>query len=269
MIGKQRALVCTLMLLLAASCTPDSRQAWKDGRLSHDLARMRNAEWWPWAGKTVIPPPPEAQEETEAPPDAMSEAASVPPPIPAPAPLLDVMPPAAAVLAAAQSNPIPGAKAPPRVKPPVKPRSKPLPKPAVKPAAIPAPPPIVEAPPASAPPASLFLNAQEVLAPLAAAKPAQDKAALPALALLAPKDLIGLDPAAIERLLGAPHLNRHEPFAQVWQYSNSQCVLFVYLYTVKTGGQQVAHAETGARVAGQQPDPAACITSFARKSQPG
>lgn len=268
--GKRQAVVWMLMLLMLASCTPNTRQAWKDGRLSHDLARLRDAQWWPWTDKTVIPPPPGEPTEPEAP----GETAVAPPPIPAPAPLLDVTALAPPVLAAAQPDPMPSFKATPRVKPPVKPvkqqvkpRGKPAPKPAAKPAAKPAP--VVNAPPAVAPPASGFLNSQEVLAPLGAAKPAPDTAALPAMARLAPKDLIGLDAVAVERLLGTPRLNRHEPFAQVWQYSNAQCVLFVYLYAVKGGGQQVAHAETGARVAGTEPDPAACVTSFARKSQPG
>ncbi len=240
MTGIRQALVMVIMLLMLASCTPDTRQAWKEGRLSHDLGRLRDAQWWPWTDKTAIPPPPKAQAEVQAPSEALSETAAPPPPIPAPAPLLDVTPPAPPALAAVQPNPAPGRKPPPRVKPVV-----------------------------SQPPASGFLNSHQVLAPLAAAKPAKDTVALRAGARLAPKDLVGLDSKAIERLLGAPELNRREPFAQIWQYNNSECVLFVYLYTVKGGGQQVAHAETGGKRAGEQPDPGACVTGFAERHQKG
>lgn len=81
----------------------------------------------------------------------------------------------------------------------------------------------------------------------------------------APKDLIGLDGPTVTQLLGQPSLHRREPFAEVWQYSGPDCVLFVYLYKVASGAQQVAHAETDAKPVTAKHDPAACVTGFAAR----
>lgn len=81
----------------------------------------------------------------------------------------------------------------------------------------------------------------------------------------APKDLIGLDGPTLMQLLGQPSLHRREPFAEVWQYSGPDCVLFVYLYKVASGAQQVAHAETDAKPVTAKHDPAACVTGFAAR----
>jgi hypothetical protein len=46
-----------------------------------------------------------------------------------------------------------------------------------------------------------------------------------------PKQMIGLDDAAIEALLGQPSFRREDSPAQVWQYDNDECILDVFLYT--------------------------------------
>ncbi len=46
-----------------------------------------------------------------------------------------------------------------------------------------------------------------------------------------PEQLMGLDSAALEALLGEPGFRRDEPPAQVWQYHGEDCVLDVFLYT--------------------------------------
>ncbi len=46
-----------------------------------------------------------------------------------------------------------------------------------------------------------------------------------------PEQLIGLDPGALEALLGAPGLKREDADAQVWQYRGADCVLDAFLYS--------------------------------------
>ncbi len=45
-----------------------------------------------------------------------------------------------------------------------------------------------------------------------------------------PEQVMGLDDAALEALIGPPGLRRDEPPAQVWQYRGETCVLDVFLY---------------------------------------
>ena len=98
------------------------------------------------------------------------------------------------------------------------------------------------------------------------ARPAAQQARLPKRdGGYAPKDLIGLDGPTVMQLLGQPSLHRREPFAEVWQYSGPDCVLFVYLYKIASGAQQVAHAETDGKPATAKHDPAACVTGFAAR----
>ena len=79
----------------------------------------------------------------------------------------------------------------------------------------------------------------------------------------APEDLVGLDSAAVELLLGEPGLRRREPTAQVWQYVNAECVLLVFLYEGESGFPRVAHAETGGRTEHAVPDPVRCVSDLA------
>ena len=45
-----------------------------------------------------------------------------------------------------------------------------------------------------------------------------------------PAQVMALDSAALEDLLGVPRFNRRETGVQVWQYAGASCVLDVYLY---------------------------------------
>ncbi len=45
-----------------------------------------------------------------------------------------------------------------------------------------------------------------------------------------PDAVMGLTPTAVQALLGAPGLVRHEAPAEVWQYQSGGCVLDVFLY---------------------------------------
>ena len=46
-----------------------------------------------------------------------------------------------------------------------------------------------------------------------------------------PEQVIGLDPGALEALLGAPGFVREDADAQVWQYRGAGCVLDAFLYS--------------------------------------
>jgi len=72
-------------------------------------------------------------------------------------------------------------------------------------------------------------------------------------------DLVGLDAPSVERLLGKPDLSRKEPFAEVWQYTHGDCVLFLFIYAEAGGAGRVSHAETSARDGGKDPEPGQCI----------
>jgi len=110
--------------------------------------------------------------------------------------------------------------------------------------------------PASAPQGKVTSETPQALAVLpspAKAPRAQGKGGY------SPADLIGLDAPAVERLLGKPDLSRKEPFAEVWQYTHGDCVLFVFIYAQDGGEARVSHAETGARDGGKTPEPGQCI----------
>jgi len=46
-----------------------------------------------------------------------------------------------------------------------------------------------------------------------------------------PRELMGMDPAMLEDLLGQPELRRNEPPAAVWQYRAETCVFDLVLYS--------------------------------------
>ena len=83
-----------------------------------------------------------------------------------------------------------------------------------------------------------------------------------------PDDLVGLDGPSVERLLGKPDLSRKEPFAEVWQYTLGDCVLFLFIYNEEGNTARVSHAETGARDGDKNPEPGQCIGAIlARHTQ--
>ena len=61
--------------------------------------------------------------------------------------------------------------------------------------------------------------------------------------------MIGLNSIALHRLLGKPLLVRREADAEVWQYSNANCVLHLFLYRdqVNKTPFRVAHMEANHR----------------------
>lgn len=103
-------------------------------------------------------------------------------------------------------------------------------------------------------------------APVVAAVPDPSPPETPAVQY-APEDLVGLDSAAVELLLGEPGLRRHEPTAQVWQYMSAECVLLLFLYEKEPGAPRVAHAETGGRTEHAVPDPVRCVTGLAGRQE--
>ncbi|MSP43479.1 MAG: hypothetical protein EXR08_08975 [Alphaproteobacteria bacterium] len=81
-------------------------------------------------------------------------------------------------------------------------------------------------------------------------------------------DLVGLDGPSVERLLGKPDLSRKEPFAEVWQYTLGDCVLFLFIYNDEGDTAHVSHAKTGARDGDKNPEPGQCIGAIlARHAQ--
>lgn len=54
-----------------------------------------------------------------------------------------------------------------------------------------------------------------------------------------PARLVGLDPAALVRLLGNPWLKRDERPAQVWLYASGACAFHVFLYADPESGRHV------------------------------
>jgi hypothetical protein len=70
-----------------------------------------------------------------------------------------------------------------------------------------------------------------------------------ALPKLDPKELIGLDKAAITALIGKPGFLRIDPPAELWRYRQAGCILDIFLYA--TGGnsepKRAKHIEARSR----------------------
>jgi len=67
-----------------------------------------------------------------------------------------------------------------------------------------------------------------------------------------PKELIGLDHAAVRRALGDPTRIRNELPAQVWQYVTGDCVVDLYLYQ-QSGAMKVTYIEARSHTAEAAP----------------
>lgn len=79
---------------------------------------------------------------------------------------------------------------------------------------------------------------------------------------LTPQSLLGVAPSALSARLGAPALKRTEPDAEVWQYSGSDCALFVYFY--KAGHGALASSYVDARKSNGGPASTdACLANIA------
>ena len=58
------------------------------------------------------------------------------------------------------------------------------------------------------------------------------------------RDMIGLDRDQITALFGTPHFRRLDKPADLWQYSNKECALDLFLYRIRDGTTfKVTHAE--------------------------
>jgi hypothetical protein len=82
-------------------------------------------------------------------------------------------------------------------------------------------------------------------------------------------NLMGADPAKLERWLGKPGLVRLDDPAQVWQYRAQGCVVDVYFYP-SGGGMAVSHAEARSqRYAGDPMNPCLALLSQSRRKPIG
>ena len=103
-----------------------------------------------------------------------------------------------------------------------------------------------------------------------AAQPDPATAALPPEPVINddPQQLMGLDPSALNALLGEPELIRRETPAEIWQYRNEGCVFDVFLYDTSSG-REVTYIEARDDAA-QQIETRACLNGLlrARLAQP-
>ena len=89
--------------------------------------------------------------------------------------------------------------------------------------------------------------------PLAATPAVAHGDALPVARLTGdPKELLGLDHAAVRRVLGDPARIRTELPAQVWQYVTGDCVVDLYLYN-QDGALKVTYVEARSHTAESAP----------------
>lgn len=75
------------------------------------------------------------------------------------------------------------------------------------------------------------------------------------------KDMVGLSPDELQRLLGQPQMVRDETGAEVWQYHAQACVLDLYLYPQEAKGLRVAYLEARDRSAASFAT-ARCVTAL-------
>jgi len=78
----------------------------------------------------------------------------------------------------------------------------------------------------------------------------------------APDNLLGLEPKAIQDLLGPVSLKRWEGEAQVMQFANNQCVMDIYFYETSPGGAFEATYLSTRTLNGADVDAASCLTSL-------
>lgn len=225
--------------LAACAQTPRPAGSPPPDAAAQGLSKITEARWWPWAKQ-------DGAKQDAAKQDAVRQDAAKPvaPPPAAQAPALAPAPLAPAVIAATAPPP---ALIPRKPLSLAQPRRKPPRRAAVKLAAL-----------------QTEENVPAVATPRVVMQPAPAIAA-EKLVAYSPRYLLGLDASTTLQLLGEPDLRRREPFAEVWQYTSPECVLFVFLYTAGSGDQLVAHAETEAKQPGAKHDPAACVSAFAAR----
>ena len=84
--------------------------------------------------------------------------------------------------------------------------------------------------------------------------------------LLAPGDpLMGRTAASLISLFGRPALDVHEGPGRKLQFSGATCVLDLYLYAQRRGGEQVSTHADARLPDGRDADRAACAQSLSRR----
>lgn len=251
----RQVLICGLRIVLLAglaqaslaACAADSHRQFP----KIEFARLKQPDWWPWKNR-------EKTISNKGANDAASgqQATSSVPPAPAPAIAPAPTRVAGNLRAATRSAPAPSARLhPPSIQSWDTPRARPARGAAlVKPVAAE---PVTKAPQGKV--------EQGKLPELATAAPGAVPKSV-ASTRYSVEDLMGLNGPAVERLLGKPDLSRKEPFAEVWQYTHGDCVLFLFLYPSEKGGPEVTHAETGARDGGKDPDSRQCVSALAARN---
>lgn len=79
------------------------------------------------------------------------------------------------------------------------------------------------------------------------------------------ENVIGADARRLSEIFGAPRLTVHESDAVKLQYSGKACVLDIYLYPLRPGGEPGAtHVEARRQSDGQDVDRAACVSALKR-----
>ena len=79
------------------------------------------------------------------------------------------------------------------------------------------------------------------------------------------ESVIGADARRLGEIFGAPRLTVHEGDVVKLQYSGAACVLDIYLYPLRPGGEPSAtHVEARRQSDGQDVDRAACVAALKR-----
>lgn len=83
--------------------------------------------------------------------------------------------------------------------------------------------------------------------------------------------MLGLDPRAVETLLGEPDFVRRENPMELWRYRHEGCAVALFLYAEEPGGRgplRVRHIEAWAP-GDRQTSPRACLSALARRAGQG
>jgi hypothetical protein len=78
--------------------------------------------------------------------------------------------------------------------------------------------------------------------------------------------LVGIDAAAVTRLLGPASLDRTEGTGRQMQFVRPPCVLDVFLYPPATGGTAVVRTAAARKPDGSKIDPGTCLSLIAPAS---
>ena len=79
------------------------------------------------------------------------------------------------------------------------------------------------------------------------------------------ESVIGADARRLTEIFGTPRLTVHESDAVKLQYAAQACVLDIYLYPLRPGGEPGAtHVEARRQSDGQDVDRAACVAALKR-----